>query len=550
MNDSRYISKLIKALLSKIVREKDEQEATSKNVIVCTGSVTDRLKREWGVNDIWNHIILPRFQRMNKLTGTEKFTTVSSSGHLIPDMPLELQKGFNKKRIDHRHHAMDAIVIACTTRDHVNLLSNEAASAKSNSNRYQLSHKLRRYEDVKIMRDGEVKTISVAKEFLMPWPIFPSDMENALNNIIVSFKQNIRVINKTSNYSLRYKGEKKRMVKQTAGDNWAIRKPMHKETVFGEVNLRRIKTFPLKEAIKKPERIVYSELKDKIKAMLELGYSEKQIKAYFDSNKEVWSDIDLKRIEMYYFTKETSDRYFATRKSIDTSYDEKKIKGEITDTAIQKIMLNHLAKYDGNADLAFSPDGIDDMNRNIKALNDGKDHQPIYKVRWFEKADKFAVGQKGNKKTKFVEAAKGTNLFFAVYENDVLNKQTGEVIKKRSFRTIPLNEAICKMKAGQPIDDEATFILSPNDLVYVPTQEEMESGMISQQIDKSRIYKMVSSSKFQVYFVKVNVASSIHDKNEFSALNKMERALTGEMIKEVCIPIKVDRLGHIIKIGV
>ena len=550
LNDSRYISKLIKALLSKLVREKDEQEATSKNVIVCSGSVTDRLKREWGVNDVWNHIILPRFQRMNELTGTEKFTTVSSSGHLIPDMPLELQKGFNKKRIDHRHHAMDAIVIACTTRDHVNLLSNEAASAKSNSNRYQLSHKLRRYEDVKIMRDGEMRTISVAKEFLMPWPAFPSDVENALNNIIVSFKQNIRVINKTSNYSLRYDGKKKRMVKQTAGDNWAIRKPMHKETVFGEVNLRRIKTFPLKEAIKKPERIVDSELKEKIKAMLELGYSEKQMKSYFDSNKEVWSNIDLKRIEMYYFTKETSDRFFATRKSIDTSFDEKKIKREITDTAIQKIMLNHLAKYNGNADLAFSPDGIDDMNRNIKSLNDGKDHQPIYKVRWYENADKFAVGQKGNKKTKFVEAAKGTNLFFAIYENDVLNEQTGEVIKKRSFRTIPLNKAICKMKAGLPIDDEATFILSPNDLVYVPTQEEVESGMISQQIDKSRIYKMVSSSKFQVYFVKVNVASSIHDKNEFSALNKMERALTGEMIKEICIPIKVDRLGHIIKIGV
>ena len=27
-------------------------------------------------------------------------------------VPLEYQKGFSKKRIDHRHHAMDAIVIA------------------------------------------------------------------------------------------------------------------------------------------------------------------------------------------------------------------------------------------------------------------------------------------------------------------------------------------------------------------------------------------------------------------------------------------------------
>ena len=250
---------------------------------------------------------------------------------------------------------------------------------------------------------------------------------------------------------------------------------------------------------------------------------------------------------MYYFTKETSDRFFATRKSIDASYDEKKIKGEITDTAIQRIMLNHLANYDGKAELAFSPDGIDEMNRNIKELNDGKDHQPIYKVRWYEKADKFAVGQKGNKKTKFVEAAKGTNLFFAVYENEVINKQTGEIAQKRSFRTIQLNEAICKMKEGQPVDDEATFILSPNDLVYVPSENELESGVISHPVDNSRIYKMVSSSKSRVYFVRENIASVIMDKYEFSALNKEERALTGEMIKEICIPIKVDRLGHIIK---
>lgn len=45
LNDSRYISKLVKGLMSKIVREKGEEEATSKNVIVCTGGITDRLKR-------------------------------------------------------------------------------------------------------------------------------------------------------------------------------------------------------------------------------------------------------------------------------------------------------------------------------------------------------------------------------------------------------------------------------------------------------------------------------------------------------------------------
>ncbi|MGN0036658.1 MAG: type II CRISPR RNA-guided endonuclease Cas9 [Bacteroidaceae bacterium] len=540
LNDSRYISKFVKALLSHIVREDDEQEATSKNLIVCSGSVTDRLKKDWGINEVWNHLVLPRFQRMNELTESHRFTTTNSHGHLIPDMPLELQKGFNKKRIDHRHHAMDAIVIACTTREHVNLISNEAASPKNNQNRYQLSRKLRRYEEVEMKRDGEVQRRMVAKEFLMPWPGFPADVERALNEIVVSFKQNLRVINKTKNYSIRFVNGKKKEVAQTKGDSWAIRKSMHKDTVFGEVNLRREKTVSLKEAMKQPQRIVDKELKEKIKTMLALNYSEKDIKNYFTTHAESWSDVNLKKIKVYYFTQETSDRFFATRKSIDTSFDEKTIREKLTDTGIQQIMLRHLSQCGGNAEVAFSPDGIDRMNQHLRELNNGRDHQPIYKVRVYEKAEKFAVGQKGNKSKKFVEGAKGTNLFFAVYEKD----------GRRSYRTIPFYEAVDKMKQGLPVDEDALFILSPNDLVYLPTAEELAQGKVNLPLDKSRVYKLVSCGQVKASFVHHAVSSIIQDKVEFSSQNKMERAITGEMIKETCLPLKVDRLGHIVKIGV
>lgn len=550
LNDSRYISKFVKSLLSNIVREEGEQEDISKNVIVCTGSVTDRLKRDWGVNDVWNHIILPRFIRMNEITGTDKFTAKSASGHLIPDMPLNLQKGFNKKRIDHRHHAMDAIVIACTTRDHVNLLSNEAELPKSNVNRYQLSHKLRCYEEVVVNRAGGVEKISVAKEFKMPWVSFPADVERALRNIIVTFKQNLRVINKTTNYSLRFVNGKKKMVAQTSGDSWAIRKSMHKDTVFGEINLRCKKPFSLKVAMQKPHDIVNRDLRKKIIELLAAGYNEKMLKSYFKENAEVWQDVNIQRIEMYYFTKETSERFFSTRKSIDTSFTRKVIESSIADTGIQKIMLRHLERNSDDATLAFSPDGIDAMNRTIVELNDGHYHQPIYKVSTYEKAGKYAVGQTGNKSSKFVEADKGTNLFFAIYEEEIVDEKTGELVKKRGYKTIPLYVAIEKLKQGLPIDEKALFILSPNDLVYLPTAEELRNGTVNMPLDNSRVYKMVSSNKFQAFFVHETVSSLIQDKVEFSAMNKMERAITGEMIKETCIPLKVDRLGNIIRLGV
>lgn len=550
LNDSRYISKLVKSLLSHIVRQDDEQEDISKNVIVCSGNVTDRLKKDWGVNDVWNHIILPRFKRMNEITDSNKFTTISSTGHEIPDMPLDLQKGFNKKRIDHRHHAMDAIVIACATREHVNLLSNEAASAKSNANRHQLSRKLRRYEDIVRMRNGAEEHISVAKEFLKPWATFTTDVERALQGIIVTFKQNLRVINKTSNHTLRIIDGRKKMVPQTSGDSWAIRKSMHKDTVFGEINLRLKKLFSLKDAIQRPANIVNRDLRSKIIELLALGYNEKMIKNYFADNADTWQDVNIKKIEMYYFTKDTSDRFFATRKSIDTSFTKDVIKSSIADSGIQQIMLRHLAKYNDKPALAFSPEGIDEMNRNIRELNNGHFHQPIYKVRTYEKADKFAIGQTGNKSKKFVEAAKGTNLFFAVYEQEVEDKATGEITKKRSYRTIPLYEAIEKLKQGLPIDDKAKFVLSPNDLVYLPTEEERKTGEIKLPLNRERIYKAMSFTGNEAYFVPESIATVIQNKVELGSLNKIGVSFNGVSIKSVCLPLKVDRLGNIIKIGV
>lgn len=58
--------------------------------------------------------------------------------------------------------------------------------------------------------------------------------------------------------------------------------------------------------------------------------------------------------------------------------------------------------------------------------------------------------------------------------------------------------------------------------------------------------KMVSGSGFQCFFIPYNWASTIVDKIELGALNKAERALTGEMIKNFCIPISIDRLGNLI----
>ncbi|SNQ42878.1 type II CRISPR RNA-guided endonuclease Cas9 [Cellulophaga lytica] len=498
MNDSRYISKLIKGLLSNIVREDDEQEATSKNLIPVTGAVTSKLKNDWGLNDKWNELILPRFERLNQLTQSNDFTATNTNGNTIPTVPDNLLKGFSKKRIDHRHHALDALVVACCTRNHSHYLS----ALNTEKKNYGLRDKL-------LIKN---KQGDYTKAFQMPWQNFSTEAKNQLEQTVISFKQNLRVINKANNKFWSYTDENgklnldkngkpiKKLRKQTKGNNWAIRKAMHKETVSGKYNIETPK--------------------GKIAT--------------------------------------------AVRGSLSDIKNEKHL-AKITDQQIREVILpNHLKNYLDEKgkikyDVAFSDEGIEDLNKNIIALNNGKNHQPIRKVKFFEIGSKFSISENENsaKNKKYVEAAKGTNLFFAIYWDE--KKQ------KRNYETIPLNEVIAHQKqvahlpkserlAIQPNSKKGAFLftLSPNDLVYVPTDEELTNkyaidfcNLNQEQI--KRIYKMVSSSGNQCFFVKGEVATSIWNKKEYSALNKMEKDIEGNMIKERCVKLKVDRVGNISK---
>ena len=548
LNDTRYISKFISSVLSNIVRDETKDDGVnSKNVLPGNGKITATLKQDWGLNDVWNDLILPRFERMNALTDSNVFTAWNEQHQkFLPTVPLELSKGFQKKRIDHRHHAMDALVIACATCDHINLLNNQ--SAKSETSRYDLQNKLRNKEKETYINRQTNKQITrdVFKEFEKPWDNFTVEARNELGKIVVSFKQNVRVINKTTNKYQAYANSKKTVKSQGKGDSWAIRKPLHKDTVYAKVSLRKIKKVRLSEALKDWKMIVDKEFKNEIKRIIaQYGkFDALLINKYFKDRKYLFNDTDISKVDIYCYETENA----ATRKALDTSFNIKTIEA-ITDTGIQKILLKHLENKNNNPESAFSPEGIEEMNKNIVQLNDGKVHQPVYKVRIYEPiGNKFPIGSIGNKKDKYVEAAKGTNLFFAIYADEN---------EKRSYETIPLNIVIERMKQGLNAVPERNekghdllFYLSPNDLVYVPTEEERENmhAIDWGNLDKEqlkRIYKMVSCTGSECYFVPQRVANSIVNKVEYSPLNKIGRSLTGEMIKDVCMKINIDRLGKI-----
>lgn len=244
----------------------------------------------------------------------------------------------------------------------------------------------------------------------------------------------------------------------------------------------------------------------------------------------------------------------------------------ITDESIQKILMAHLAANNNDSQVAFSAEGIDEMNRNIVCLNNGKFHKPIKRVRVYEQSEiKFSVGQNGSKAYKFVEADKGTNLFFVVCQKEVYDKESGVEKKVREFTTIPLRMVInCQKNYGKnwqwqfetflkkekiiKQDSHLLFVLSPNDLVYVPTEKQIQNGIFT--IDREHIYIVNDFNDSTIYFRPVNFEKAIaegevdlrFDKDKMRNIGSYSHktaTFDGVLIKTICVPLVIDRLGNV-----
>ena len=171
LNDTRYISKEAKNYLSKICNK----------VTVSPGQATSNLRHKWGLNQILND-------------------------------------DNEKTREDHRHHAIDALVMACTKVSYVQELSKW--------NRYNRGY------DV--------------KDFPMPWLSFWKDAEKAVNQILVSHK-------KVSNdITVRTHTSDKNGKKHT-NLGVAARGQLHKETVYGKRTFNGEEAFHVRKPIESLE---------------------------------------------------------------------------------------------------------------------------------------------------------------------------------------------------------------------------------------------------------------------------------------------------------
>lgn len=517
INDTRYITRKLSELLYPIAKD-------DAGIVFTIGQISSTLKDKWGLNRVWKDILRPRFERLESITGEQLIELDNEHNN------IHFKKDY--KRIDHRHHALDALVIACTTREHVRYL-NTLNSAEEKS-KYQYLVKSR-YSD-----------------FVLPWETFTKEAKEKLSEIIISYKSNNRVIakgvNKYTKWVQKPDGSwKKELQKQLKGKLFAIRKSMFKEPL-GKITLREYKTVTLKQALEIQNAALKSNLRVSMQQVADKSLRLRIIEIIKNSS------FDVKEAEKFLRINPIADsngnpiskiqitdfkEYAAKRVSLDNSFTHDKIDKipHAKNSWLAQLLHEHLSSYNNKPEEAFRGEGLDVLTK--------KAGKPINKVTIYED-----IGKKISFKGKLVEADKGSNLFFVIYQ-DI---ETGErIINENS--SIPLIEVIERLTNQLPIAEEKegykTIILSPNDLVYVPEEEE-NTKMIdwSKDIKKlhSRIYKVVSFTKYQCFFIPHFVSKSIDDKGiELGLNNKSERTWNGEMIKNKCIKIRVDRLGRVIE---
>lgn len=579
LNDTRYIGRKLSELLAPV--------AKNENAIIFTGgSITSELKNNWGLNTVWKDIVRPRFERLEKMMN-KRFIIPDERDANKYHFDTSENPSLELKRIDHRHHALDALIIAATTREHIRYLNTLNAA--------DTDEEIKKYK--RTLVKGKIR------EFKEPWNNFTKDAKEKLEETIVSFKTNNKITSKPKNRTTYLKIENGKIRKdfreQKSNSKWmAVRRSMFKEPL-GIVWLKKIENVSVKDAFlievnrrlidgdsvkRKTASYIYDKhARQIIKDIIDRCNSSidekeiliKEIENYLNKNSKkvesgkinrkeksqnktvyVLDGIEYETISIAHFIPYKTKRMALTKKEYVENLTIEKMKNDFPyfsedekrNNALNNLFLQHIREYNNDPKEAFNAEGLEKLNK--KAKENPKIGNEVKSVTRLDgKVDIEDMFNGG-----FYETDKGAMAYFIIYENQVTKKRHG-------FQSIPTHKAIEKIVNGQSIAEYKegfdTIILSPGNLIYVPTKEERENPKKINWHDKKhlsqRIYKVISFSKKDLLCVKSDVSDCIipYDrknkvKGEIGWDNKSTTTMEGDIIiKEVCVKLRVDRLGNI-----
>ncbi len=183
------------------------------DVYATSGSITDFLRHQWGYDNILHDL---NFERFAKSGNIEVKTVIGTDGI---ETKVEHIKGWNK-RIDNRHHAVDALTIALTTQSMIQRIN--TLSASRDVLYHDVTESKRLFNEKKSLLE---KWIDIQPHFTY------GEAKEAVSRILISQRGGHRITTPGKRYEFKA-GAK--ILKQ--GGLVVPRTPLHDEFVYGQIS--------------------------------------------------------------------------------------------------------------------------------------------------------------------------------------------------------------------------------------------------------------------------------------------------------------------------
>ena len=242
---SQYISREAQGILRKGIRLVSASE----------GSVTAKLRQLWGYDNILRDLNLDRYRSMGE-------TEVVTVEHRDGERTDERIKDWSKRK-DHRHHAIDALVVACTRQSYIQRLNRVNAEA----DREEMDAFIREQQQKPTHSKGE--KLSLLEHWLIRQPHFTTgEVTSHVEGILVSLRPGKRTISRGRNI---YKRSGKTDVQRGV---LIPRGALSEETIYGVIHVdgenKVVCKYPLQSLkLKDVEYIVDEVLREKVRERIE-----------------------------------------------------------------------------------------------------------------------------------------------------------------------------------------------------------------------------------------------------------------------------------------
>lgn len=532
LRESQYIAKKSRDILQDICN----------NVWTTSGKVTAELRHIWGWDEVTMNLQIPKYRQLG-MTETKEFEDGNGNGR----QRKEVITGWSK-RDDNRHHAIDALTIACTKQGFIQRFNTLNASktreemiAAVNGNHEQFRGRF-----------------SLLEKYLkIQQPLSYQDVEKATAGILVSFKAGKKV----AVTGTRKTGRKGNRVVVQRGII-VPRGALSEESVYGKIKTLAAKK-PLKYVFDQPNLIFRPFIKEQVENRLARfdGNAKKAVESlkkdplFTDSNKkEVLTCATCFKEE------------YVIKYKVDGNFNKAE---KIIDKHVRKIIETRLNKFNGKPKDAFR-DVVKEGN-TIAWYEDEGLKTPIRSVRCFTGLEAVVPVRKDceGKISGYVKP--GNNHHIAIYADNG---------GKHFEHICTFWHAVERKKFGQPViirdtdkvwddilqspegtySDEFLEKLPPPDSRYIMSMQQNEMFILGlKPIEYTNAltdgdYELLSQYLYRVqkltgcdYFFRFHLETQVIDSKEAFLVKRLRRVCSLQALSELNpIKVKIDLLGNIV----